>query len=74
VRAAIEPEGDARRRICGCVEEEEEESWDDWDAGRVRGRRRVEVGGLGVTLKVVLWRRRWPWRDLGSGMELSQYY
>lgn len=56
------------------MEEEEEESWDDWDAGRVRGRRRVEVGGLGVTLKVVLWRRRWPWRDLGSGMELSQYY
>jgi len=32
----------------------------------VRGRRRVTVGPLEEVQKVVLWRRRWPWRDLGS--------
>lgn len=58
--------------MCGWEEDVDDEDscetvaeWDD-DEGRVRGRRSVEVGGLGVTLKVVLWRRRWPWRDLGS--------
>lgn len=65
----MEPDGEARRRMCGCGDEDDDDdSWDDWDAGRVRGRRRVEVGGLGVTLNVVRWRRRWPWRDLGSKM------
>lgn len=42
------------------------ESGFGWVGGKVRGRRRVDVGGEGVTEKVVRWRRRWPWRDLGS--------
>lgn len=36
-------------------------------AGRVRGSCMLRVGGCAPAEKVVRWRRRWPWRDLGSG-------
>jgi hypothetical protein len=34
--------------------------------GVVAGRRRDLVGWWAPVLKVVRWRRRWPWRDFGS--------
>lgn len=53
VREEIWPEGLARRRMCV-------------PSSECCGRRRVDVGGLGVRENVVLWRRRLPCRDLGS--------
>lgn len=64
------PVGEARRRCCGTrvggVDGEGFFGAAGGSLGADVGRRRDDVGIWAPVLKVVQWRRRWPWRDFGS--------
>ena len=64
-RAARTPVGDARRSACAGA------SLSPPLAGAT-GRSRELVGWWAPVLKEVRCRRRWPWRDLGSGWRVSR--